>query len=194
MPHPNFSGFRSHPGRVCPDDPRRSPILRPDHTPAKVRFPSVPCLCFEHDSDRFAASLSIGASQPRNVVGEGLGWVERSHPKSPNITHRTTRRRFSECTLPMFHTPRRARRPKQHQPAPRRPTQRRKGRPGPLRTKLWRGHDFGGTFSRFGSRFLWPGRAVWIGVRPCGRPGPGRRGAQRVVGGLGCSLMLALAR
>ena len=88
MPHPNFSGFRSHPGRVCPDDPRRSPILRPDHTPAKVRFPSVPCLCFEHDSDRFAASLSIGASQPRNVVGEGLGWVERSHPKSPNITER----------------------------------------------------------------------------------------------------------
>ena len=25
-------------------------------------------------------------------------------------------------------------------------------------------HDFGGTFPRFGSRFLWPGRAVWIGV------------------------------
>ena len=132
----------------------------------------------------------IGASQPRNVVGEGLGWVEHSHPKSPNITE-PHRLHFSGCTLPMFRTPRRARRPKQHQPAPRRPAHGQKGFAGPFHTKLWGEHDLGGTLPRFGSRLRWSGRAVWIGVRPCDRPGPGRRGAQRVVGGLGCSLMLA---
>ena len=73
------------------------------------------------------------------------------------------------------------------------PAQRRTGCPGPLRTKLWRQHDFSGTFLTFGSRILWLERAVRIVVRPCDRPGPGRRGAQRV-GGLGCSLMLAFAR
>ena len=91
-----------------------------------------------------------GASQPRNVVGEGLGWVEHSHPKSPNIIE-PHRLHFSGCTLPMFHTPRRARRPNQHQPAPRRPTQGRKSFAGPFHTKLWREHDFGGTSPRFGS-------------------------------------------
>ena len=30
----------------------------------------------------------IGASQPRNVVGEVLGWVEHSHTESPHITQR----------------------------------------------------------------------------------------------------------
>ena len=76
----------------------------------------------------------------------------------------------------------------------RRPTLGPKGFAGPFYTKLWRQHDFSGASPRFGSRLRWSGRAVWIGVRPCGRPGPGRRGAQRVVGGLGCSLMLAFAR
>ena len=42
----------------------------------------------------------------------------RTQPSKIAEHHGTTRRRFSACTLPMFHTPRRARRPKQHQPAP----------------------------------------------------------------------------
>ena len=76
------------------------------------------------------------------------------------------------------------------------PAQGRKGCPGPLRTKLWRQHDFGGTSPTFGSRILWLARAVWIGVRPCDRPGPGLKGGTEDGGGFRmltdarlCSLM-----
>ena len=105
-----------------------------------------------------------GAGQPRNGVREGLGWVEPSRtesrgttvPRNPPIFGATL-----HVSLILPGPPAKS--------STARPAQRRKGRPGPLRTKLWRGHDFGETFPRFGSRFQWPGRAVWIGVRPCGR-------------------------
>ena len=70
MPHPNFFGFGSRPRKVRPDDPRRPPVLRPDHAPARARFPSVPCPGFEHDSGRFAAALSKRC-QPAPERGRG---------------------------------------------------------------------------------------------------------------------------
>ena len=190
MPHPNFFGFGSRPGRVCPGDARRPPVLRPDHAPATVPFPSVPCLGFEHDSDRFAASLSKRC-QPAPERGRGGFRMGRTQPPKIAKHHGTAPPSFFGVhPVYLLHTSSAA--PAKSGPASsRRPAHGPKGFAGPFYTKLWRQHDFSGTFLTFGSRILWLGRAVWIGVRPCDRPGPGRRGAQRVVGGLGCSLMLA---
>ena len=43
-------------------------------------------------------------SQPRNVVGEGLGWVTHGHTELLGITDQPCLR-FSGCALPMFRTP-----------------------------------------------------------------------------------------
>ena len=86
---PQFFWISKPAGEGAPRQPPRRPaVLRPEHTPAKVRFPSVPCLGFGTIPTDSRLPCQIGASQPRNVVGEGLGWVEHSHPKSPNITER----------------------------------------------------------------------------------------------------------
>ena len=113
MPHPNFFGFRG----CAPTTPGSHPFLRPDHAPAKVRFPSVPCLGFEHDSDRFAASLS-NRCQP--APDPWPGRVEDgSNPATRN------RRASRNHSAPIFNiTPDyvermfRAHRPKAAQPAP----------------------------------------------------------------------------
>ena len=131
-----------------------------------------------------------GAGQPRNVVREGLGWVEPSHAESPGNTVRRNPPIFS-AALPMFHPACRARRPKAAQPGPHNAE---KAVPGRFAPNCGEGTISVGRSLGFGSRFQWPGRAVWIGVQPCGRPGPGRSGPQRLVGGLGCSLMLGDAR
>ena len=131
MPHPNFFGFRSRPGRVRSDGSRRPAVLPPNHASARLRFPSAPRLGFEHDSDRICGvPCQIGASQPRNVVGEGLGWVEHSHPKSPNITE-PHRLHFSGCiSAYLFRTPRRALRPKAARPVREGPRMVQKALPG----------------------------------------------------------------
>ena len=55
---PNFFGFRTRPGRVRPDGPRRPAVLPPNHASARPGFLSAPSLGLEHDFGRIAASLS----------------------------------------------------------------------------------------------------------------------------------------
>ena len=83
----------------------------------------------------------IGASQPWNVVGEGLGRVEHSHTESPGITQRLLLRVGG--ALPMFRTP-----------APRRPRGD-KGLAEELCAALWRAHDFGGYVPKVWLKISW---------------------------------------
>jgi len=103
--------------------PRRPPSAarfasRP-RTNANPNFSAQPALVLSACS---GPGGQIGASQPRNVVGEGLGLVGHSQ---------ASRNRLGLAfRLPVFHLPSRARRPKVAQPARRRPAQPKKALPG----------------------------------------------------------------
>ena len=139
-----------------PEKPQRCvPLIGPGPTArvrpgADHRSSSRTRWAFRHASSKFDIPLvlsssgpggQIGASQPWNVVGEGLGWVEHSHTESPGITQRLLLRVGG--ALPMFRTP-----------APRRPRGD-KGLAEELCAALWRAHDFGGYVPKVWLKISW---------------------------------------
>jgi len=177
-----FFDFQAARGGCAPTTPGGRPFCEQTTHPREPDFSSVPRLGFEHDSGRFVHALSKQC-QPAPERGRGGFRMGRTQPHGIAEHHRTALAPnfgfHPACVEWLF----RASRPKRHQPAPRRAAHGAKSFAGPFHTKLWREHDFGGTFPRFGSRFLWSGRAVWIGVRPCARPGTGSKGLTEGGGG-----------
>ena len=87
-----------------------------------------------------------GAGKPRNMVREGLGWVEHSHTESSKPAPAPIFNTTPGCVERMF----RARRPKAAQPAPRKP---KKALPGRFTPNCGERTISVGTSPRFGSRF-----------------------------------------
>ena len=158
---PFFLEFGPAPGGCAPT--RRAPTAGCFAAQPRIGETWVSKCSQPRPGARFLAGLrrpcQNRAGQPRNVVREGLGWVERSHAESRATRCGATLRFFVQPSL-LYVSLSLPGPPAKSSTA--RPAQRRKGRPGALRTKLWRGHDFGGTLPRFGSRFC--GREVQCGL------------------------------
>ena len=127
----------------APTAPGSRPFCEPTTLRSVSDFGLPPAWVLSTISAESPLTCRIGASQPRNVVGKGLGWVEHSHTESPGITPAAAPIfstqppvMLSACSGPAGQ--------KATQPAPRRAAHGQKGFAGPFHTKLRRAHDFGG--------------------------------------------------
>ena len=69
----------------APTAPGGRPFCEPTTHGCEPDFQHNPRLCLNPMLGESPLACRIGASQPRNVVGEGLGWVEHSHTESPGM-------------------------------------------------------------------------------------------------------------